>query len=129
MAEKVPLEKSKGFATGKPETVISTSASDFSVAFTGPDGIERWNFYPDDAPSDLVAINTAADLCVPPTKNYQDKFIERLDSIKADPYCKETKIEFKAIELGWPPTIGSLTITVKKGLRQAIKYFKKKEGE
>ena len=118
-----------GWQEGKAQSSISTSASDITVAYTGPDGIERENIYPNAAPSDIVAMNTAADLSVPPTKTktYQEKFIEKLENFKADPYCTEIEIDFKTLDLHWPPSVGHAKVKIKRGLPKIIKYFKKKE--
>jgi len=124
MAEKVPLDESQQFAEGEPEVVINTSPSDFSVSFAGPDGIERENVYPDAAPSDLVALNTAADLSVQSTPSYQERFTEQLDEFKNKPYLQEVEFELKGPDLSWPPSLGSIKMKFRRGLKQTKSYKK-----
>lgn len=117
----VPIKK---FATRKPQAIISTTASDISVYVMDSKGVERENVYSDVTPSDFIAQSTAADLNIPVTPTYQKRFVEQLDVIKTQPYLKEVEFELKGPELKWPPSLGSLKVTIKKGLR-VIKSYKK----
>lgn len=129
MAERVPLDKSDEFVVkGQPDELIRTSVSDISVGFRGPDGVEHENIHSDATTSNIIALSTAADLNLPPTPTYQEKFVEQLDSVKANPYLSEVEIEFKAVEFGWPPSVGSIRIWLRRGLNKVTKSYKK-EGK
>lgn len=124
MAEKVPLDKTQEFAKGEPEVVISRSSSDFSLSFGCPDGVEHENIHSDATSSTQVALSTAADLKMPATPTYQQRFVEQLDEIRTKPYWQEGEIELKGPDLSWPPSLGSLKIKVKRGLK-IIKSYRK----
>ena len=127
MVEKVPFGENKKIEQEKPQNIISTSPSDITVLFRGPEGDEHEAIYSDSTTSDVIALNTADKINASPTQEYQDAFIEQLDKVRANPYWQETHLEFKAIELKWPPSLGSLKVTIKKGLREIVSYKKSSE--
>ena len=139
MTRQVPFGENKQFGEGwreekwptqkEPETVINTSSSDFSVSFTDPDGVQHENVYPDSTTSDIVALNTAADLNIPVTPEYQERMVEHLDEFMTKPYVKELKFELKGPDLKWPPSFGSASFTLTRGLKKVKKYFREKEDK
>lgn len=132
MAEKAHSDNSENlqihaFDDISVSDVIETVESDISISAVGPDGVEHENVYPEATPSDLIAISTAADLGVPSTPTYQERFTKQLNDIRTDPYVNEVEIELKGPEFKWPPSFGSLKVKVKKGLKVTKSY--KKEGD
>lgn len=123
MAEKVPSDNSKELSIRAFED-ISVSDSDIIISGVGQDGVEREIVFPADATTAAIAISTGADLNLPTTPAYQERFIEQLDDIRTKPYVKEVEFELKGPELKWPPSLASIKIKVQRGLK-VIKSYKK----
>lgn len=118
IAEKVPLDESQQFSEWDPEAVINTSASDFSLSFAGPDGVEHEIIHDDSTTSDVIALTTAIELNVPPTPTYQERFTVQLDEIRTIHYLQEAEFVLKGPDFSWPPSLGSIKVKFKRGLKQ-----------